>query len=195
MKRAVQIVVLVVVVALSISACELHFRTGAKPSATSPSSTEIPQDQRAGQFFNSITDKDFTSIADAEQAGGYHIPQPGSSYPRAFNLTTLRWFRGDRRPTSESQYSYVPMAPTSIGVTVGPAYDWDEKDGTSGEQVLSYGTPTAIGPWDGWFTDHQGAFVFRFHCGAVDNVAVWCIARTTNAIGRDAFDAFVASIR
>jgi len=188
-------VVLVVLIGLSLSACRLQGPRSNPGVTPTTSATEVSQGDRATQFFNSFTDKDFTSVADAEQVAGFHIPVPGSAYPRSFNDITLRWFQGDRRPTAESEYTYVPMAPTSIGLVVGPSYDWDQKDGTSGEQVLSYGTPTVIGTWDGWFTHEQAAFVFRFHCGSVDGVAVWCIARTTDTIGRDGFDDFVASIQ
>ena len=189
------LVALALSITLLIAGCSLHLSSGSNSGTTPQAGTEAAQEQLAGEFFNSVGDQDFPTVPDAERVAGYHIPQPGAAYPLAFNQTTLRLFAGERRPTNESQYTYVPMAPTSIGVVVGPAYDWDQQDGTSGEQILSYGTPTPVGPWSGWFTDYQGVFKFRFHCGSVDGVAVWCVVTTTNKIGRDAFDTFVESLR
>ena len=192
MTRLATPMLLIILLVLAISACRV--RVSVSDSGT-PTGTQESQAQRANEFFNSFTDKDFTSVTEAEQVAGFRIPQPDGSYPRASNRTILRWFSGERRPTAESQYTYVPKAPTSIGLTVGPAYDWDRKDGTSGEVVLSYGTPMRIGQRDGFFTHSQGGFEFSFHCGTVDGVAVWCIVRTTDRIGRAAFDAFVSSIQ
>jgi hypothetical protein len=186
---------LLLLVGLVAVACPFRQGEQAKSNATAVPSVTQSADDRARQSFDSFRDQDFASIGAAEQVAGFRIPRPSPSYPMSFDQTTLRWFRGDVRPVSITEYTYVPMAPTSIDLTIGPEHNWDQNDGKSGEQILSYGTPTAILGRDGWLVQQNGGLFFSFHCGEVDGAPVWCNVTAASKIGRAAFDDFVSSIQ
>ncbi len=131
--------------------------------------------------------QEFSSISDAERVAGYHIPEPSADYPMGFDQTALRNLRGYRRPMSSTEYTYAPLAPTSIGLVVAPSYDW------SGS--LAKGTNTLVGGHQGWLMRNDAiAITFAFTCGTVDGVDVWCVVRAPAEVGLPAVDDFVASV-
>jgi hypothetical protein len=125
---------------------------------------------------------------------GYRIPRAGDAYPIGFGQTSLQWFPGNETPLSHTEYTYQPLAPTSIGIAVGPAFLWALKDGTPGEDILTSGDPTTIGDKQGYAKFGQIGWLFSFRCGSTGGEDIWCVVRAHSKIGRQGFDAFVASI-
>ena len=133
--------------------------------------------------------RSFATFEEAERVAGFHIPRPSSNYPVGYNQTNLRDANSpNRRPLSTTQYIFVPLAPTSIGIDVAPASDWDVP-------AIESGTPTSIGAKHGWMTRQDNvAFVFAYVCGTVGNEDLWCFVRAPAEVGIDAFNEFVNSI-
>lgn len=168
-----------------------------EPEPVTPPSDAVStpgQDDVAAGFFDAFPDKSYTSFEEAEAVAGFRIPRAGDAYPVGFGLTHLQWFPGNDVPVSQTEYTYPPLAPTSIGITVGPASLWALKDGTSGEEVLMRGEPSMIGDKQGFAEFGETGWLFSFRCGSTGAEDVWCVVRAHSKIGRQGFEEFVASI-
>jgi hypothetical protein len=129
------------------------------------------------------------SFAEAERLAGFRIPR-SNLYPIAYaNAETyLQWIDERERPISETQYTYPPDAPSSIGVVVGPAYYW------GGDDTWTANTPAIVGGRDGWLSAGDSARSFAFKCGAVEDETVWCVIRAPSVVTDSDLDQFVASV-
>lgn len=114
----------------------------------------------------------------------------------SFGLTHLQWFPGDDRPVSRTEYTYLPMAPSSIGISVGPSSLRDQSDDTPGDAVLTEGEPRVIGGRSGWVSriGDQG-IVFSYRCGEIQGESLWCLVRAATKFGEQVLHDFVASIQ
>jgi hypothetical protein len=138
--------------------------------------------------FDQFDGQGYSSFAEAEVAAGYHIPQPGAQY-QAIEGTFLRTGGGQPRPASSSNY-LLPGAQRqqTIVVDVAPAYYWPEG-------ALTLGDRTRVGEHEGWVRAFGTGWIFKFACGNVDNVDLWCVIRSAQGVPRPAFEEFVSSIR
>lgn len=152
------------------------------------------QEEKASQFFDSFPSESYSDFAEAEAEAGFRIPRPSEEYPVGFGLTHLQWAPGRSKPTSRTQYVYEPLAPTSIGLSVGPAENWSRRDGRSGEDVLKSGELEEVGGKSGWMESEERGWEFAFPCGSSQMQEIWCLVMAPSTIGWEAFEDFVASI-
>jgi hypothetical protein len=133
--------------------------------------------------FDAFEGRSFESYAEAESIAGYRIPRPAAEY-EAVEGTFLRTGSDHPRPASSSNYE---LEQGTIVVDVAPAYYWSEG-------ALKLGESATIGSHDGWIRALGDGWIFKFVCGEVDDLDVWCVARSSQDVPRSAFDEFVASI-
>jgi len=165
--------------------------SGAEPAENEAEATKVEQQREIMRgFLGAYPFKSYASFEDAEQVAGYHIPRASAEYPVAFDQTTLQWFPQFDRPKSDTQYTFPPLAPTSIGVNVAPSYFYPE-----GDKGATSGKPMTVGGKTGWMDDGKTAWVFVFDCGAVDDVKVWCQVTGVKEIGWESFDHFVSTLQ
>ena len=148
------------------------------------------QDDASSWPFQGFPLGQYASFEEAEQIAGYHIPRPSAEYPVAFGQTSLRWFPQFDRPLSETQYTYPPLAPTSIGVIILPSYFYPNGDdsATNGEQ-------TSVGSKSGWMNEGGYSFSFTYGCGEVDGYNLWCSVSAPNEVPREVFEHFVSTLQ
>jgi hypothetical protein len=131
----------------------------------------------------------YASFEEAEQIAGYHIPRPSAEYPVAFGQTSLRWFPQFDRPLSTTEYTYPPLAPTSIGVGVLPSYFYPH-----GDEGATEGKQTVMGSKSGWLKELDYSFTFTYGCGEVDGYNLWCSVSSPKEVAREAFEHFVSTL-
>jgi len=148
------------------------------------------QDDASSWPFQGFPLGQYASFEEAEQIAGYHIPRPSAEYPVAFGQTHLRWFPQFERPASTTQYTFPPLAPTSIGVIVSPSYFAAE-----GDEAMMSGRSMIVGGKSGWMLPDDTSFVFNYLCGEVDGYNVWCSAGAVKDIGWEAFEHFVSTLQ
>jgi hypothetical protein len=177
---------------LFMAACSgIGHSSGTEPGDNDAHSTEVAEQREIMRgFLEAYPVKSYTSFEEAEQVAGYHIPRASSEYPVGYGLTHLQWFPELERPFSETQYTYPPLAPTSIGVTVTPSYFYQ-----GGDTGATDGEPMTVGGKTGWMNEDQTAWVFIFGCGSVDHVNVWCQVTGVKEIGWEAFEHFVSTLQ
>jgi hypothetical protein len=147
------------------------------------------QQEMIGEFFEAWPLKSYTSFEEAEQVAGYHIPRASDEYPVAFGLTHLQWFPQFERPISNTEYTYPPLAPTSMGVVVGPSYFFGgDEESVAGKEH------TTVGGKSGWLKEGDMSFFFDFICGEVDGYNVWCGASAPKEVGWETFEHFVSTL-
>jgi hypothetical protein len=118
--------------------------------------------------YRSVT---YTSVQEAEQAAGFHIPAAGSEY--SVTDTYLERWGDDGWPSSHTSYAVAGVANRVISVIVEP-HDYLD---TPRYTFVEDGTPTTIGGRAGWIIGEDEAARWRtlvFVCGTVDDLKVWC---------------------
>lgn len=130
---------------------------------------------------------DFTA---AEAAAGFHILRPSGDYPiAAGGKTSARMMGGSL--VSMTQYTYPPLAPSSIGVDVAPAPK-------ESRHLLEFerAPERTFGAHTGRLLRDDGtALEFIWYCGGADSPLIWCRVYGSAEIGIDAFGEFVATMR
>ena len=121
---------------------------------------------------------------------GYHIPRPSAEYPVAFGQTSLQWFPQFDRPLSTTEYTYLPLAPTSIGVGVLPSYFY-----ASGDEGATQGKETIFGSKSGWLKELGYSFTFTYGCGEIGGYNLWCSVSSPKEVPREAFEHFVSTLQ
>jgi hypothetical protein len=133
---------------------------------------------------------EFSTVADAEAAAGFHIPVPSDSYPMAFGKTYLQIAQDQSGIMSTTQYTYTPLAPHSIGVDAGPASNFNV-DGFAKAPTRTLGTRSGH-----LLRNDPTAIQFAFEYGmAVDGQSLWCVVQAPAEIGLDGFEEFVGTLK
>ena len=132
------------------------------------------------------------SYEDAEGILGVHIPRPSIDYPVAYSHADvyLQSQPGASLPRVETQYTFVPLAPTSIGLIVAPGEYWN------GDGTWTEAEAITIGGKSGYRIRDDGGRSFAYECGrGPRDESVWCVASASAAIEDSDFDKFVGSLR
>jgi hypothetical protein len=132
---------------------------------------------------------EYTSVEEASEYAGFHIPKPSDEFPLANGRTYLRQLPGQPDYLSASHYTYVPLAPTSISLEVGLAHHW------RGEETWTRGQPTLIGDRSGYRIEEDGAYYFAFRCGDANGGGLWCVVRGSDEVPAEAYERLVRSLR
>ncbi|HYM16057.1 MAG TPA: hypothetical protein VEZ14_10905, partial [Dehalococcoidia bacterium] len=123
---------------------------------------------------------------------GYHIPRPATDYPVAFSHadTYLQFRPGAPMPISKTQYTFLPLAPTSIGVAVGPGVYWD------GDATWTGAEATTIGGKSGYLIQSDSGRSFAYETARAPlGQIIWCVIQAPSAITMDDFEKFVSTLR
>jgi hypothetical protein len=145
--------------------------------------------ETANTVVAAIDANEFSSMAAAEAAAGFHIPAPSAYYPMAFGRTYLRRAQGGRGTFSTTQYTYPPLAPNSIGVDAGSAAVFNAQDFQQNES-------RTIGGRSGSLVRNDGtAIQFAFQYAVTDGVTLWCLVQGPGEMGLKAFQEFVGSLQ
>jgi hypothetical protein len=155
---------------------------GTQPTAEQEGKTPWP--------FEGFPLQDYTSFEEAERVAGYHIVRPSAEYPVSFGRTHLQWFPQFDRPLSTTEYTFPPLAPTSIGVIVNPNYANSKHD-----RALPGYHQTEVGGRAGWLKEGDLSWFFDFSCGEIDGHDLLCSVNAVKEIGWDAFEHFVSTLQ
>jgi len=137
----------------------------------------------------------YASVEEAEEAAGFHIPRPGPEY--SVESTTLEWWGHDDRPVSYTSYHGPGLESRFISVTVALREEYPDDPGYRA-MLAQLGMSTTIGARTGWLTGWndpaRASRRFTFECGSLDGAALWCEVSAAKDIGRDVFEAFIATL-
>jgi hypothetical protein len=148
-----------------------------------------------GAFDDAFLDENYgfetyESFEEAEDEAGYQIARPGDGYVLLDGVTYLEsYLRPEDEAAPVSRSHYISRDGDQLALQVFPStYDFFDRDGPSAS--------TTVGGKDGWTIDVGESHFFAWDCGATDTgTDLYCTATAEGAVDRDAFEAFVASVR
>lgn len=171
-----------------------------------PDSTATPvgaptQKETARAFFDRFPSREYDSLADAEEAAGFRIPQPSADFPHLHSNFDLQWLPSVSAPVSKTYYASSPDGKLGdrsgthiwVRVAVSGLFDEDEDDG---DAVMMQGAQVQLGGKDGWLTQSPDGVtrMFNYVCGNLGSETLWCTVAGASKIDRGTFDRFVESL-
>ncbi len=150
-----------------------------------------PTSDSSLSFIESIVPTGY-SFEDAEGILGVHIPRPSIDYPVAYSHADvyLQNRPGASLPHAETQYTFVPLAPTSIGLVVAPGEYW------KGDATWTEAESITIGGKSGYRIRSGGGRSFAYECGrGTQGQTIWCVAQASTGIDDADFERFISSLR
>jgi hypothetical protein len=157
----------------------------------SPPNTPTARVAQPAETALASLDVEELSFAEAERRAGFHIPRPSGEFPVAYanSETHIRVANGGWL-ISATEYSYPPLAPTSMGVTVAASGFWGgDASFFDGDHERVY-----IGGKDGWMARYENATTFAYACGEMQHETIWCVVRAPNTIPESVLEDFLESL-
>jgi hypothetical protein len=162
--------------------------TSMPPELSTVSSPEA-QSTNAAELFDRYPSRDFGSFEEAEAAAGYRIVRGPTEFPVSYDVTHLQWFPQFARPMSRTQYTYPPLAPTSIGLSMAPAYWWGD------DQSMMNGRAIELGGRTAWVQSDHLALDYALMCGSIDGLTLWCRVLCPASVGQTVCNEFVSNLQ